>query len=261
MRLLFFRHGDPDYEIDGLTDKGKREAELLAKRICTMNIDDVYVSPLGRAKATAEYSIKELQKEAVTCDWLREFPALFDANEADDETRGAFPNELRIDPETGKYHKRIVWDVMPSYYGRHPELFDVNAWRKSEFVKHTDMVDVYDHVVSEFDKLLSKYGYERSGSIYKVRENNEKVLAFFCHFGITSVLLSHLWGISPFVTMQFLAMAPTSLTEIVTEEREKGIAIFRTLRIGDITHLTMEGEPPAFSARFCERFENENERH
>ncbi|WP_242829593.1 histidine phosphatase family protein [Butyrivibrio sp. MB2005] len=221
MRLLFFRHGDPDYEIDGLTDKGKREAELLAKRICAMNIDDIYVSPLGRAKATSEYSIKELQKEAVTCDWLREFPALFDANEADDETRRAFPNELRIDSETGKYHKRIVWDVMPSYYGRHPELFDVNAWRDSEFVKHTDMIEAHDHVVSEFDKLLSKYGYERSGSIYKVRENNEKVLAFFYHFGITSVLLSHLWGVSPLVTMQFLAMAPHLLQRLLLRNVRK----------------------------------------
>ena len=74
-------------------------------------------------------------------------------------------------------------------------------------------------------------------------------------------MLSRLWNVSPFVPLQFLAMAPTSLTEIVTEESEKGIAIFRTLRIGDITHLTVGNEEPSFSARFCERFENEDERH
>ena len=44
MRLLIFRHGDPDYEIDGLTEKGKIEAELLARQIKSFNIDDVYVS-------------------------------------------------------------------------------------------------------------------------------------------------------------------------------------------------------------------------
>ena len=33
MRILIIRHGDPDYEIDGLTEKGKREAALLAKRL------------------------------------------------------------------------------------------------------------------------------------------------------------------------------------------------------------------------------------
>ena len=32
MRLIFIRHGDPDYVHDTLTEKGKREAELLAQR-------------------------------------------------------------------------------------------------------------------------------------------------------------------------------------------------------------------------------------
>ncbi|WP_022763056.1 histidine phosphatase family protein [Butyrivibrio sp. AD3002] len=261
MRILFFRHGDPDYQIDGLTEKGKVEAELLAAQIKSFHLDDVYVSPLGRARQTAEYSLKELGKEAAVLDWLKEFPALFDANKADEETRLAFPNELHINEATGEYDKRIVWDIIPSYYMNHPELFDAKAWRDSEFVKSTDMPQIYDYVIDSFDKFLSDYGYERDGSVYKVRENNDKVIGFFCHFGITSIMLSHLWGVSPFVTMQFLAMAPTSVTEIVTEEREKGIAIFRTLRIGDITHLTMGNEAPAFSARFCERFENTDERH
>ena len=53
MRLLIIRHGDPDYEQDSLTPKGWCEAELLSERISKMNIKDFYVSPLGRAKATA----------------------------------------------------------------------------------------------------------------------------------------------------------------------------------------------------------------
>lgn len=32
MRLLFIRHGDPDYVHDTLTEKGHREAALLAER-------------------------------------------------------------------------------------------------------------------------------------------------------------------------------------------------------------------------------------
>ena len=60
---------------------------------------------------------------------------------------------------------------------------------------------------------------------------------------------------------QYTALAPTSVTEVVSEEREKGIGTFRTLRAGEITHLRIGGEEPSFSARFCERFENEDERH
>ena len=107
MRILFFRHGDPDYEIDGLTDKGKIEAMLLTKRIKSFGIDEAYVSPLGRARATADYSLKELGMEAATLDWLKEFPADFDPNIADDATRSAYLTELSKD-EDGRYKKRIV---------------------------------------------------------------------------------------------------------------------------------------------------------
>ena len=260
MRLLFFRHGDPDYDIDGLTGKGKVEAELLAKQIRDFSIDEVFISPLGRAQATAEYSLRELGIEARTYDWLKEFPAQFDANIAGDAERRAYINELRKD-ESGNYEKRIVWDMLPAYYADHPELFDPTGWRKSEISKASNVVAVYDSVIDAFDKLIKDHGYERSGDVYKVLNGNDKTLAFFCHFGITCVILSRLWNVSPFMPLQFLAMAPTSLTEVVTEERERGIAIFRTLRVGDITHLTMGKEPPAFSARFCEMYENEHERH
>lgn len=260
MRLLFIRHGDPDYENDTLTSKGHREAKLLSDIISDYNIDDVYQSPLGRAKVTAEYSCNVIGKIPVTKDWLREFPAEIDPN-ISEEARKAYANELIMNEETGKYQKRILWDVLPSYYMDHPEIFDREAWRESELIKTSNMIELYDKAVKEFGALLDSYGYTKAGAAFKVRENNEKTIAFFCHFGITSVLVSYLWNVSPFVLWQFGAFAPTSVTEIVTEEREKGIATFRTLRMGDTTHLSLGGEAPSFSARFCERFENEDERH
>lgn len=59
MKILIIRHGDPDYTIDSLTEKGKTEAELLSDRISKMDIKKFYVSPLGRAKATADYTLKK----------------------------------------------------------------------------------------------------------------------------------------------------------------------------------------------------------
>lgn len=48
MRIIFIRHGDPDYVNDSLTEKGVREAELLAKRVAKWeNITQFYCSPLG----------------------------------------------------------------------------------------------------------------------------------------------------------------------------------------------------------------------
>ena len=40
MKLIFIRHGEPNYEIDSLTEKGWREAELLSKRTVKWNVTD-----------------------------------------------------------------------------------------------------------------------------------------------------------------------------------------------------------------------------
>jgi len=55
--------------------------------------------------------------------------------------------------------------------------------------------------------------------------------------------------------------APSSVTTIYSEERRKGIASWRVSSFGDISHLYAASEEPSFAARFCECFENENERH
>ena len=73
MKLLLIRHGDPDYENDCLTPTGKREAELLAGRIAPLPIKDYYVSTMGRAMETAAPTLRKAGREAVACDWLREF--------------------------------------------------------------------------------------------------------------------------------------------------------------------------------------------
>ena len=54
----------------------------------------------------------------------------------------------------------------------------------------------------------------------------------------------------------FVAL-PSSVTTIVTEEREKGIAQFRCLGFGDVSHLYAADEEPSFAARFCECFEDD----
>ena len=40
MRIIFVRHGDPDYANDTLTEKGWREAALLAERVSGWDVTD-----------------------------------------------------------------------------------------------------------------------------------------------------------------------------------------------------------------------------
>ena len=84
MRILLIRHGDPDYVNDTLTEKGRREAALLAKRAVSMNMGECYKSPLGRAKDTAAPCLEVTGKTAEILDWLQEFPEQVDLNKNPD---------------------------------------------------------------------------------------------------------------------------------------------------------------------------------
>lgn len=258
MRLLFIRHGDPDYSNDTLTEKGKREAEYLADYADRLDLGTCYVSPLGRAQATAAYCLERLGKNAKTLDWLREFPAQVYLDRAP-QLAAAYPEMKK---ENGMYKVRhVVWDMAPAYLSEHDECLDSRKWKESEICRYSDTVELYDHVSEEFDRLLAQYGYVRNGRCYRVEKENTQTLTFFCHFGLTCVLLSRLWSVSPFALWQSLALAPTSVTEVVTEERQQGTAHFRALRLGDISHLNIAGEPASFSARFCEVYSNMEQRH
>jgi probable phosphoglycerate mutase len=52
MEIWIVRHADPDYENDSITEKGEREAKLLAERLLKQNFAAVYCSPMGRAQKT-----------------------------------------------------------------------------------------------------------------------------------------------------------------------------------------------------------------
>jgi probable phosphoglycerate mutase len=112
-------------------------------------------------------------------------------------------------------------------------------------------------VTEQFDALLAKHGYVREGGYYRAERSNHETIALFCHFGCEGVLLSHLLNVSPMPIWHGTCAQPSSVTTLVTEERREGIASFRMLSFGEITHLYMNNEPPAFAARFCECYEDD----
>lgn len=258
MRILLVRHGDPDYDTDSLTEQGVREAKALAACADTLlRPDACYVSPLGRARQTASYTLEALGMKAETKEWLQEFPARVRTEEDPEEFRAAY--HVKTGPD-GSPLPRIVWDLYPAYYASHPELADRSAWRESAIARHSDITECYDRVTAGLDELLAEHGYVREGDRYRTASPNRERIVMFCHFGVTCVMLSHLMNVSPFVLLQSTCILPTGVTEIATEERQQGIVSLRTLRIGDLTHLALAGVKPSFSARFCETFDSD-ERH
>lgn len=241
MRILIIRHGDPDYEIDGLTEKGQREAELLSERLVKEKIDFIYCSTLGRAKATVEPTLKKKKMSATYCEWLREF------------------NYVRITVPY-KTEDKVAWDFPPHFIAKHSELFNNEAWREVDFIKNSDYIKEYDNVCYEFDKVLEKHGYKHNGVVFDVDKANHDTIVFVCHHGLASLLIAHLLNASPFNISQSACMLPTSVTTFFTEEREEGKALMRMCGYGDISHLYAGNEPAAFAGRWCETFDDP-ERH
>lgn len=238
MKILIIRHGDPDYEIDGLTEKGKREVELLTARLLKENVTAAYCSTMGRAKLTAEPLLRATGIPCEYHDWLREFS-----------------RELVQLPYLD--YKKAPWDFLPAFVEGKPELYSPTEWRNVDFIRESKVPEAYDNICAEFDKVLARHGYRRGGLFYDVTNENHDVIAFFCHFGLAAQLISHLMNCSPLSISQNTFLPPSSVTAFFSEERRQGIAHFRAQGIGDISHLYAGDEEPSFSGRFCECFHDD----
>ena len=243
MKIIIIRHAEPDYEHDSLTEKGMREATLLSTYLKDHypSIDHFYVSPLGRAKKTFEMASANNYKETplTFCPWLVEFQGKLRRKEKDNSFWSC-------------------WDLLPSVVEEEQILYS-NNWRDAKIVNETGatVLDEYDKVIKEFDDILAFHGYLRNGFSYKVNDSNHKTIALFCHFGVASVLMSHLMNCSPYSIWQNIVLLPSSVTEFVSEEREEGIASFRANKIGSLAHLEKKNEPESFFARFCECYKDD----
>ena len=242
MRILIIRHGDPDYKNDCLTEKGKREASLLAEKLKKEKIDAFYTSPLGRAKETCETVARAMgrESEVVVKDWLQEFK---------------HPVVLPSGTE-----RHIPWDMLPEEWINEPKMYAHEAWLEQDFYRDAEMEKYYKAVTDSLDELLAKHGYVRDGKGYRAEKPNRDTIAFFCHFGLEAVLLSRLCNISPISIWHHFVALTSSVTTLYTEERREKQAIFRCCSFGDTGHLYAGDEEPSFAGRFCETFDSD-ERH
>ena len=240
MKIIFIRHGDPDYENDTLTEKGIREAKLLAKRVARWkDITQFYCSPLGRAQKTASYSLEAVGREAVTHEWMKEFSYFID------------------DPVTGRHG--VPWDLMPRYWMEIPEMYDREDWKTTELYRsNKELLPAYKEVCEGLDSLLSSYGYTRHHNYYitdLAKKETEDIIVIFCHLGITCMMLSHLLNISPVPLLHGFYLAPTSVTVLGSEERMENDAAFRVQVMGDTSHLLAGEEPVSRAGYFTDPFQ------
>ncbi len=234
MKITIIRHADPDYEHNTLTPTGFKEAEALKKHFELNNNATVYASPLNRAKLTAE----AISNNITICPWLKEFDHLI-----------MLPNQNE---------KVITWDFLPSFYTSQKDLYNNDKYLDTEIFKSGNIKKYYQEVCSSLDELLSQHGYIRENNYYRVEKESEDEIILVCHFGMMSVLMSHLMNIPYVIIANTMCCPPTGITRFVSEERKQGVAHFRCLCFGETPHLVLENYKPSFAARFCETFSSKD---
>ena len=238
MKLMIIRHGDPDYSIDSLTATGWEEAELLAERLCKLNIKAFYCSPMGRACDTAKPTLRKLGREVRVCTWLREFAPLV------------------VRPHSQK--PSVAWDWLPKDWITDSRCYDRDQWFSLPPFVQAGVPEETEWVVRGLDTLLAEHGYLRDGAYYRAEQPNEDIVVFFCHFGVAGILLGHLLGISPMLIWHGMSAAPSSVTVLTTEERIPGQAVFRMNCFGDTSHLYVADRTPSVAGRFRETPQSTN---
>ena len=72
MLLFVIRHGDPVYQPDSLTPRGRMQAQALAKRFAVHGLDRIFSSPLIRAQETARPTAELLDLPVEIEEWTSE---------------------------------------------------------------------------------------------------------------------------------------------------------------------------------------------
>jgi probable phosphoglycerate mutase len=209
LEILLIRHGDPDYATDSLTPRGVVEAQCLAKALKEVDVDELYVSPLGRAQDTCAYTAQVKQLEPVTLDWLRE--------------RGI------------KRGPVYLWEAPGEMFLQTGALPTQNDWHlPAGAMPEGD--EQYRRVRDGFDTLLCSYGYVRQGHGYRVTHSTDRRIALFCHKGVILTLLADVlhWAL-PMVFVS-LHVHPSGVTRLEMVE-EGGFAHIKALTINDLSHL------------------------
>lgn len=237
MKIVIIRHAEPDYENDTLTKKGFLEASYLGEYYKDAQIDALYSSPLPRALYTAQ-ALANNKYEVIVKDWLKEFwhPIQIDGRE------------------------RHNWDFYPRDIENYPVLIE-DEFLTSSFGEPSNLKELYEDVIKNFDELLKNHGYERKGSYYKVNKANKDVIVIVCHLGMMSLLMSRLCHIPYTKIAQYFFVAPSGVTTFVSEEREEGLAQFRCREFGNLDHLRRKNEPHSKFGSFAETFDTIDEMH
>lgn len=219
MRIIFVRHGEPNYEKDCLTKNGRKHAKLVAKRLKDEGIDELWASPLGRAQETAAAISKKLGLPVKTLDFMREI-----------EWGSTDGNPIFSDGHP--------WNVVDEMAHRGMDL-TANDWRTNEFFINNKVVENVDRIEKGIDQWLCNYGYERKGFNYNhtSEENEHRTVAIVSHGGSSCAAMGHILNFQFPYMCEVLHIDFTGIT-IIRMDKNKGLGTLPCLELAnDARHI------------------------
>ena len=193
MRIIFVRHGEPNYEKDCLTPTGQMQAEAAAERLEREGISEIYSSPMERAYQTASATASRLNLPIQTLPFMHEIswggPGV---------------------PQDGHPWTLSDWMITKDDFD-----FFRNDWRDHPYFRDNVAVRYLDEISVKFDDFLITQGYRHEGTRYLCQTDKPKTIAVFSHGGSGACVLSHLLALPfPYVC----TVLPYEFTSVITLE-------------------------------------------
>ena len=178
MEIVLIRHGQPEwvkdgeYTVDpGLTEIGKKQAEQSASTFEKNSIDEIWVSPLNRAKETLKpFEQRNIAPKIKTFDWLRE--AL-----DDDEKKLIGESQETIREYFDHRNTRSFEDWMETTHGAYMKGFSENIVKNLE------------ESLSDIGIISTDSRYDR---LFDLSSSKINKLMIISQAGTMSTLLSYL---------------------------------------------------------------------
>ncbi len=222
MRIIFVRHGEPNYALDCLTDEGKRQAEAASRRLAGEGITEIYASPSGRARETALYTARRLNLPVTILDYMREI---------------SWGGE-------GVPEKGHPWTLSDWLIDREDFDFSACDWQEHSYFKNNAATEYWKMISERIGAFLLKQGYERVGRRYRCVGGTDKTVALFSHGGSGACALSHILSLPfPYVAC-VMPYGFTSVSVLNLPVAEGEYVHPRIELFNDCAHIGREAEKP-----------------
>lgn len=214
MKIIFVRHGHPNYQLDCLTELGHPQAEAAAERLKDEKIDEFFSSSCGRAYETACHIAKCHNKDVAKFDFIREI------------RWGYEDTEDYVHP----------WNLADEWVAKGKDITNEN-WQNDPEYKGITLAGDYNKVATEFDRWLSGFGYEREGKYYRVTRKNDDTILLASHAGASTAVISHLFNIPFLAACKMFNCDYTAITIVNIEGNESDITSPSFRIVNDARHI------------------------